>query len=89
MTIGAQAGGPSRLSEGILLESPYCESDVGPPLHPLQFSSEVVDDVEAGHDNDFGPWVTVPTGFVAGCLWGDDGTWRKCGDRSNISSAER
>lgn len=27
-------------------------------------------------EGEFGPWVTVPTAFVAGCQWGDDSTWK-------------
>lgn len=23
-----------------------------------------------------GPWLSLPTGFVAGCIWGDDYTWK-------------
>ncbi len=23
-----------------------------------------------------GPWLSLPTGFVAGCIWGDDSTWK-------------
>ena len=23
-------------------------------------------------ETEFGAWMTVPTGFVAGCTWGDD-----------------
>ena len=27
-------------------------------------------------ETEFGAWVTVPTGFVAGCIWGDDRSWK-------------
>lgn len=29
-----------------------------------------------GHDFSFGPWLSLETGFVAGCHWGDDVTWK-------------
>jgi hypothetical protein len=34
------------------------------------------DELNEGYDEIFGPWVTVPTGFVAGCIWGDDSSWK-------------
>ena len=29
-----------------------------------------------GHEFAYGPWLSLDTGFVAGCLWRDDSTWK-------------
>jgi hypothetical protein len=29
-----------------------------------------------GHEFAYGPWLSLDTAFVAGCLWGDDSTWK-------------
>jgi hypothetical protein len=29
-----------------------------------------------GHEFAYGPWMSLDIGFVAGCLWGDDSTWK-------------
>jgi len=29
-----------------------------------------------GYQRTFGPWLSLTTGFVAGCVWGDDSTWK-------------
>ncbi|WP_342238501.1 hypothetical protein [Inquilinus sp. OTU3971] len=29
-----------------------------------------------GYHRTFGPWLSLTTGFVAGCVWGDDSTWK-------------
>lgn len=34
------------------------------------------DETSEGYEATFGPWVTVPTGFIAGCIWGDDSSWK-------------
>ena len=28
------------------------------------------------YDLTFGPWISLNTGFIAGCVWGDDSTWK-------------
>lgn len=54
-----------------------CTSETsGKPIKYWQFSSENDDNGEIQVDREFGPWVTVPTAFVAGCQWGDDSTWK-------------
>ena len=35
-----------------------------------------LDVVTEGYEVTFGPWVTFPTGFIAGCIWGDDSSWK-------------
>jgi len=29
-----------------------------------------------GYNFTYGPWLSLDIGFVAGCLWGDDSTWK-------------
>jgi len=36
----------------------------------------VADTVDYGYDSTFGPWQSLTTGFVAGCIWGDDSSWK-------------
>lgn len=30
----------------------------------------------AGHRIKYGPWCSLDVGFVAGCIWGDDSSWK-------------
>lgn len=34
------------------------------------------DDDDYNHSWTIGPWLSLTTGFVAGCIWGDDSTWK-------------
>ncbi len=37
-------------------------------------SRKAADDYD--HDLTFSPWLSLATGFVAGCVWGDDSSWK-------------
>lgn len=41
------------------------QADERPDVHPLE-----------GTTFEFGPWASLDIGFVAGCVWGDDSTWK-------------
>jgi hypothetical protein len=32
---------------------------------------------DLGYDLTFGPWLSLSTGFIAGCVWSDDSTWKR------------
>lgn len=45
--------------------------------------------VDYGYDTTFGPWESLTTGFVAGCLWGDDSSWKlEVFDLSNVADGQ-
>jgi hypothetical protein len=37
---------------------------------------EGVNGARGGYDFAYGPWLSLDVGFVAGCHWGDDNTWK-------------
>ena len=41
-----------------------------------EFSNAEISPAEALYETTYAPWVTVSTGFIAGCRWGDDSTWK-------------
>jgi|SRR5579871_1772195 len=41
------------------------------------------------YESTFGPWATIPTGFIAGCLWGDDSSWKlECVDIASAAKGQ-
>ena len=52
-------------------------------------SSSDLDKVAEGYEATFGPWITIPTGFIAGCIWGDDNSWKlQCVDLALAAKGE-
>ncbi|HEX4301336.1 MAG TPA: hypothetical protein VHZ78_00990 [Rhizomicrobium sp.] len=39
-------------------------------------AENLADKLEPFHHTTFGPWTGLDIGFVAGCLWGDDSSWK-------------
>lgn len=51
----------------------------GKPYEHWYFESEVEKQINATHDGAYRPsgsWCCLQTGFVAGCIWGDDSSWK-------------
>ena len=49
----------------------------------------IADNVDHSYDSTFGPWQSLTTGFVAGCLWGDDSSWKlEVFDLSNAGAGQ-
>jgi hypothetical protein len=54
-----------------------------------RFSSEIDEPAGPEYEVEFGQWTTIPTGFVAGCQWGDDKTWKlECIDLASAAQGQ-
>jgi len=45
-------------------------------LFEADAQTAAVGTADYGYDITYGPWQFLRTGFVAGCLWGDDSSWK-------------